>query len=51
MSIRTDLERAAGASWSDDRVCIRPIETQDELAYAIFGCQLTEEQADRKSVV
>ena len=46
MSIRTDLERAAGASWSDDRVCIRPIETQDELAYAIFGCQLTEEQAE-----
>lgn len=44
MSIRTDLERVANARWFDDRVCIKPMETQDDLIYALFECQLTEEQ-------
>ncbi len=46
MSIRTDLERVAGASWSDEHVCIKPMETQNDLVYALFGCQLTEEQKE-----
>ena len=46
MSIRTDLERVAGASWSDKHVCIKPMETQNDLVYALFGCQLTEEQKE-----
>lgn len=46
MSIRTDLELVASASWSDEHVCIKPMETQDDLVYALFACQLTEEQTD-----
>ena len=46
MSIRTDLERVADSSWSDEYVCIKPLETQDDLVYALFGCQLTEDQTE-----
>ncbi|MBQ2305818.1 MAG: GNAT family N-acetyltransferase [Firmicutes bacterium] len=46
MSIRTDLECIADTPWLNDRVCIEPIKTQDDLGYALFDCQLTEEQKE-----
>lgn len=46
MSIRMDLQRVADAHWSDDRVFIEPIKTEDDLIYALFDCQLTEEQKE-----
>lgn len=44
MSIRTDLKHVKNALWLDDHVCIKPIATQDDLAYALFECELTEAQ-------
>ncbi len=44
MSLRTDLERVAKPLWRGERVGIKPIETQDELLYALFSCRLTEQQ-------
>lgn len=44
MSLRTDLERVAKPLWRGERVGVKPIETQDELLYALFFCRLTEEQ-------
>jgi len=46
MPIRTDLERVVNERWFDDRVCIKPMKTQDDLVYALFECQLTEEQKE-----
>ena len=46
MSLRAALDRIDDTVWYGDGVCIRPIKTQEELAYAIFGCQLDEEQKE-----
>ena len=46
MSLRFALEHVNDAVWHGERVCIRPIKTQEELAYAIFGCRLDEEQKE-----
>ncbi len=36
MSLRAALERIDDTVWLGEGVCIKPIETQEELAYAIF---------------
>lgn len=46
MGLRTILGHTDSAAWSDERVCIKPITTQADLIYAIFECQLTEEQKE-----
>ena len=46
MGLRTDLARVDDAVWSDEHVSIRPIITQSDLVYAIFDCQLTDEQTE-----
>ena len=46
MSLRAALERIDDTVWRGEGVCIKPIETQEELAYAIFVCQLDEEQKE-----
>ena len=46
MSLKNALDRLDDTMWQGDVVCIKPIETQDELAYAIFECQLSEEQTE-----
>lgn len=46
MSLKTELDRLDDTIWQGDGVCIKPIETQDELIYAIFECQLNEEQTE-----
>ena len=44
MSIRADLERVPNSAWSNHLVSLRPLQTQDDLIYALFDCQLTEAQ-------
>ena len=46
MGLRTVLAHVEGAVWSDELVCIKPIVTQSDLIYAIFDCNLTEEQIE-----
>ena len=46
MSIRMDLKNVSQALWFGERVRIKPLETQDELIYALFECTLTEDQMD-----
>lgn len=46
MSLKTELDRLDDTLWQGDGVYIKPIETQEELAYAIFACQLSEEQKE-----
>ena len=46
MSLRVALDHINDTVWLGEGVCIKPIETQEELAYAIFGCQLDEEQKE-----
>lgn len=46
MSLRENLEKLPAACWENETVKIRPLSTQDDLIYAGFDCQLTEEQQD-----
>lgn len=46
MSLRSALECVDRALWSDGHVCIKPMETQDDLIYAGSDCRLTEEQKE-----
>jgi diamine N-acetyltransferase len=46
MSLRSDLEKLAYEHWCNDHVKIKPISTQDDLIYAGYYCQLTEEQKE-----
>ena len=46
MSIRADLERVPNSAWSDHLVSLRPLQTQDDLIYALFDCQLTQAQQE-----
>lgn len=46
MGLRTALESIDGALWSDGHVCFRPIETEADLFYATYECELTEEQRE-----
>lgn len=46
MSLRAELENVDVKKWENSRVKIKPLTTQDELIYAGFDCQLTEEQRE-----
>ena len=46
MGLRTDLKNTDRNVWTDGRVTIKPIETEEELAYAVFFCELREEQKE-----
>ena len=46
MGLRTLLDRVDRTVWSDEHVCIKPITTQEDLAFAIFVCQLTDDQKE-----
>jgi diamine N-acetyltransferase len=46
MNLRYALDHVDEAVWFGDGVFIRPIKTQEELVYAIFECQLNDEQKE-----
>ena len=46
MRLRTALMNVDEQFWKNETVQIKPLKTQDELIYAIFDCQLTEEQKE-----
>ncbi len=46
MTLRESLEKLDRVHWENDKVKIRPIQTQDDLIYAIFDCELTQEQQE-----
>lgn len=46
MSLRKDLERLPDSCWQNEFVRISPIKTEKELVYAVFECQLTDEQRE-----
>lgn len=46
MGLRTLLDCVDRAVWSDEHVSVKPITTQEDLVYAIFVCQLTDEQKE-----
>lgn len=46
MSLRTELEKLTGNHWQNTRVSIKPLSTQDDLIYAAYDCQLTDEQKE-----
>ncbi len=46
MGLRTNLKNTDRNVWTDGRVTIKPIETEEELAYAVFFCELKEEQKE-----
>ncbi len=51
MSLRTDLERVAPDHWENERVKIKPLETEADLIYAAHECELTDEQRDLVSPI
>ena len=46
MSLRVNLENLAKTHWSNDGVLFKPLKTEEDLIYAAYDCQLTEEQKD-----
>lgn len=46
MSIREDLERVPNPVWMNARTCLKPLQSENDLIYAIFLCQLTEAQQE-----
>lgn len=46
MGLRTDLKNTDRNVWTDGRVTIKPIESEEELVYAVFFCELREEQKE-----
>jgi len=46
MSLREDLQKLNREMWTDGSVSIRPVETEEDLVYAVFECRLTEEQQE-----
>lgn len=46
MSLRTELEKLPENNWSNDIVLFRPVKTEDDLIYAVYGCQLEDAQRD-----
>ncbi len=51
MPLRTDLERVAPDRWKNERVKIKPLETEADLIYAAHECELTDEQRELVSPV
>lgn len=46
MSLRADLEKLTDEHWENTHVKIRPLLTEDDLIYAGYDCQLTNEQKE-----
>ena len=46
MGVRSDLERVKNDLWSNTRVSIRPLETESDLIYAAYECQLDDRQKE-----
>ena len=46
MSLRNALEKLADTYWQNAKAKIRPILTEDDLIYAMYDCQLTDEQKE-----
>jgi len=46
MPLREELERLPSECWSSGRVSISPILTENDMIYATYDCELTEEQKD-----
>ncbi len=46
MSVREDLEKLPERRWQNEYVKICPLKTETDLIYAIFDCQLTDEQKE-----
>jgi diamine N-acetyltransferase len=46
MTLRERLEQLPEDTWKNEMVSIKPILNQDDLIYATYDCQLTEEQKD-----
>ena len=46
MSLRENLEKLPAEHWKNERVKIKPVLTQDDLIYATYDCQLTDEQKE-----
>lgn len=46
MSLRTELEKLPREVFANEKISFRAIREEDDLAYAIFDCRLTEEQKE-----
>lgn len=46
MSLRENLEKLPAEHWENEHVKIKPVLTQDDLIYATYDCQLTDEQKE-----
>ena len=46
MALRKELKAIDAACWGGSRVCFRPLETEEDLIYACYACQLTDEQRE-----
>lgn len=46
MSLRSDLENVKRSCWTGESVSIRPLQTEEDLVYALFGCRLPEDQME-----
>lgn len=46
MSVRSALETVENRLWSNARVTIRPLKTEDDLIYAAYECQLDDGQKE-----
>ena len=49
MSLREDISKINKSYWHNDLVKIKPMETESELIYASFDCQLTDLQKEMVS--
>ena len=46
MALRKELKAIDAACWGNSRVRFRPLETEEDLIYACYACQLTDEQRE-----
>ena len=46
MALRKELKAIDAACWVGSRVRFRPLETEEDLIYACYKCQLTDEQRE-----
>ena len=46
MALRKELKAIDAACWGSSRVRFRPLETEEDLIYACYVCQLTDEQRE-----
>ena len=47
MALRKELKAIDAACWGNSRVRFRPLETEEDLIYACYTCQLTDEQREQ----